>query len=912
MAEHYYKSLPGIKRWNRAITDVGAQLRPYDEYLDTAINSAEQRRPVLQWREAKKEEVEAFNKRRRAKNKRGRSNHLEGYWIVLEPIPERPDEPEQTFEAFLDPEEEIFEDEKTRSSIEKLDYDRAGRALLLQSLPKEAKNEKRLWIRLNTYTLKRQREALRKLENTPLQYMASLIQLVSTNPIWPEVEEVKLSQADWKILTDESRDGTEEQRRFVNIALGTPDFAILEGPPGSGKTTAICELIAQLIGRQKRVLLVASTHVAVDNVVERLLDWQGRQPSQPILPVRIGRDESRITSDEVAEYTFSRLSKKIKGELDEFLRKPADELPADGERAREMFKNALKHGENGGESVLSRLILESANLVCGTTIGILQHPSIKKSRNGNGAFQPFDCMILDEASKTTFTEFLVPALYAKRWIVVGDVRQLSPYVENEEFADNLRNLFLSKYDKYPKAALHTFKATSQVRGNRSGALLAINSEEEADVIAKEAKQRGIQFLNLDDCEPRTLCGVPDVVPELLGVDLVMGSSDTLQRFEHRLPPDILYDSGDLPSLPSWERARQAFIENRRLYLSQEQLCWADEMAWRLIRAFELRQQRDSNGGDRYAKEIEDLLPKTLPKSWAHSRRTNGQEPLEAIKKEIENIRRASMPSMIELLQEGFEKLAGWSDEVVLTDGFPKNVLGCRMVSLSYQHRMHPDISAFPRKQFYDEALLNDATPMKEERKWSFSKYPKRAAWIHTLPNRARSYRQNGRRNENPAEADVLMKALTAFVTWAHANPKPLDEKGKIQPWEVAALTFYRGQEALMRAKLRAKSGQRGNSRNFHLRANSDNPVKITLCTVDRFQGHEADIVLLSFVKSGSVGFLDSPNRLNVGLTRAKYQLVLIGDRGYFASDRCRSPLLRDLAKSEYLHSIGWEVQNDKT
>ena len=907
MAEHYYKSLPGIDRWDRTIKDVGAQLRPYEQYLKTAIKSAEQRRPVLQWRGASKEENAEFNKRRSEREKSERQRRWQqnpasaknARWIVLEPIPERPDELGQTFDDFLDS-DKVFEDEGAKSSIKKIDYDLEGGALLLSSLPKEDKKKgKRIWLRLNTYTLSRQKDALQKLENTPLRHMAPLIKLVSTNHTWPDVE--PLNPYDWKILRDDWRDGTEEQRKFVSIALETPDFAILEGPPGSGKTTAICELVTQLISQRKRVLLVASTHVAVDNVVERLLEWQEQQQVHPILPVRIGRDESRITSDEVAEYTFTRLSSTVRKKIGEFLKRPSDELPPGGERAREMLKSSLQKEQKEGESVLSRLILESANFVCGTTIGILQHPSIKKANGRSEAFQPFDCMILDEASKTTFTEFLVPALYAKRWIIVGDIRQLSPYVENVEFADNLRNLLPRKYDKYAKAALHTFMAALQAkRKPRAGALLAINSEEEADVIAKEAEQRNMQFINLDNFEPELL------VPKLLGADLVIGSSDTLQKFEHRLPSDLLYDPGDLPPLPSWERTRQAFIKKPRgrRYLSQERRSWADEMAWRLIRAFELRQQCDANGDKRYEEEIESLLPKTLPASWLNSHRLNGQDPCEIIKKKIENIRRAAMPSMIELLQRGFERLKGWRDKVVLTDGFLEEDLLCRMIPLSYQHRMHPDISAFPREQFYKGSLLRDAGSMCKDRDWSFSQYHKRAVWIQVRPQ----YRRNeSGRNANSTEADVLMKELNAFVEWAVANPRPPDKNGQVQPWEVAALTFYRGQEALLRKKLQAVSGQRGNTRNFRLPKESDRPVKITLCTVDRFQGHEADVVFLSFVKSGSVEFLDSPNRLNVGLTRAKYQLVLIGDRSYFAHCRCKSELLQELAGSRHWHSIGWKV-----
>ncbi|MBK7760545.1 MAG: hypothetical protein IPI35_29885 [Deltaproteobacteria bacterium] len=60
-----------------------------------------------------------------------------------------------------------------------------------------------------------------------------------------------------------------------------------------------------------------------------------------------------------------------------------------------------------------------------------------------------------------------------------------------------------------------------------------------------------------------------------------------------------------------------------------------------------------------------------------------------------------MPSILELLQRGFERLPGKPDfRVVLTDGLPAHVLSSRLVALSYQHRMHPDISRFPREQFY--------------------------------------------------------------------------------------------------------------------------------------------------------------------------------------------------------------------
>ena len=74
------------------------------------------------------------------------------------------------------------------------------------------------------------------------------------------------------MLRDSDFPGVQNQRNFVETAITTPDFAILEGPPGSGKKHTICEIILQTIKRNMRILLCASTHVAVDNILEYLVN----------------------------------------------------------------------------------------------------------------------------------------------------------------------------------------------------------------------------------------------------------------------------------------------------------------------------------------------------------------------------------------------------------------------------------------------------------------------------------------------------------------------------------------------------------------------------------------------------------------------------------------------------------------
>jgi DNA polymerase III delta prime subunit len=266
-----------------------------------------------------------------------------------------------------------------------------------------------LTVRVNTYSLRKQKESISTLLQMPVGEQSKLIKLFENRDRteWQEPERKRINE--WFVITDETRSGCVEQQRFISQAINTPDFAILEGPPGSGKTTVILELICQLANQGKRVLLCGSTHVAIDNVLERLKEHRNGTnllEQLSILPVRIG-DEKRINED-IREFQINNLTV-----------------------------------DNGIDQTL---LLEASNLVCGTTIGILQHPKFKE-RNKNWRDTPiapeFDYLIIDESSKTTFQEFLVPAMYAKKWVLVGDVMQLSPFTERQEIVCNIEQLVIN-------------------------------------------------------------------------------------------------------------------------------------------------------------------------------------------------------------------------------------------------------------------------------------------------------------------------------------------------------------------------------------------------------------------------------------------------------------------------------------
>jgi hypothetical protein len=727
-----------------------------------------------------------------------------------------------------------------------------------------------LYLPPNEYVINQQKRTLRKIRDNPEPEHRNLLRLFeeSWRTNWERVKPVQIKN--WAFLKDHGLEGTEEQREFVEIALGTPDFAILEGPPGSGKTTTICEIIIQEIQRGHRVLLCASTHVAVDNVLETLEEHG--DTSKQVLAVRIGLE--RRISESVVDFQLQNREKKERKDLIKKLLNQPDRTDS-----QQYLLDALQSSDK--ENIITRVILDSANLVCGTTIGILQHPDIKAIReNGKNAkgepfVAPFDCLILDEASKTTFQEFLVPALYCRKWILVGDIRQLSPYVETTHVEDNILNLIQSEEDA--QVCLDNFLSWNGSRRNTQG-ILVINPKE-PDKYCAQAEKLGLNFLDL------TKNNSSYSYWDILSAQVILVNEESLLEIEALLPPDFTVSPQEaMTSL--MHRRYEYWLKNNASQIidgtKEASIVWAQNLGWRISRSFELRDNPE--GSEHYDSAIKALLPQ-----WGS---VDEQDHLE---RDIETIKRIALPSALELLQKGFGRGNKYRRGSSITDGIDAQIFSERHIKLSYQHRMHPEISRFPREYIYDSNSLKDLEMIAEKREWGYKRYDYRAGWIQTIGVHKDS-------NSNKLEADIVIEELASFLEWAKKNPNKNGEA----PWKVAVLTFYRDQESYLRKRIQKMLGTRLRTE-FKVK---DGSTIIRLCTVDRFQGHEADLVILSFVRNNRIGFLDSSTRLNVAITRARYQLLLVGNRRRFARQK-RDNRLKDLAENVPVLGSVWAGRNRK-
>ena len=917
MAQLYYRNL-GVRRPDVLMHRAFGELKTFYDFLkrtrDYLENAAVKR---LAWCPG---ETPA-NDNKGGKHGEGTGS---GTWIQLTEPPDRPNAPEATFRVFLD--ENVREVYEAEPSVEREAMDaRSGGRLnfgperkiavidrdpeTFQLQLERAPMLPELLIRPNTWPLICQIRALWTLQNSPSPAHLPLLRLFEglDHASWPPVEPVvakvwkvqserdviglryrarpvEASDWSWMVLSDANRPGTDEQRQFVELALGTPDFALLEGPPGSGKTTAICELVLQFAKRGARVLLSASTHVAVDNVLERLMD-ESSPHRDLVIPIRIG--DRRNVSDGARPWQFEHFVETERERLLRELRRRRSLT-----RSRQALFDALR----SGSSAVERLVLDAANLVCGTTIGILQHPDIKSERNSNGHTRPgFDVLIVDEASKTPFQEFLVPALLAKRWIIVGDPKQLSPYVDEDAMAANVEACLADA--RIRDACVDAFMAARpNVRRRRTAAVVA---EDELTSLAyrRQCDARGVALADADRDDPDD--------HGFGTADIVIGTSSALQGRADALPLDVATVRGPENALHVVRRRADAWL--RLAGRARKELPrWASEVAWRLASLYEQRmgERAGDSGGDR--RTITEHLPGTLdgipgraerdgnPRTTAERLRQEveallpvaetGAKP-DQVRQEIDRVRRVALPSVLESLRHGFERNANQRTGSALSDGLPPPVLGPRHVLLSTQHRMHPEIAAFCHEHVYDHEALRTPDDMKAERAWNYPRYAYRAVWRDVRGG------FDGRFNRNEEEARSVAEELRHFDEWARMNPR---DDGR--PWEAAVLTFYRGQERAVRSRLRSWTRQDRAIRHF-TRGMKNRPwLRIELCTVDRFQGHEADLVLISFARSHPTSFLESPNRLNVALTRARYQRVVIGDR--HAMRRARGALLKVLAENE--------------
>ncbi|KAG1414926.1 hypothetical protein G6F58_006718 [Rhizopus delemar] len=215
----------------------------------------------------------------------------------------------------------------------------------------------------------------------------------------------------------------------------------------------------------------------------------------------------------------------------------------------------------------------------------------------------------------------------------------------------------------------------------------------------------------------------------------------------------------------------------------------------------------------------------------------------------------------------------------------EKTVGKEVNLLSIQYRMHPEISTFPSKLFY-QSRLQDGPGMDKISSAIWHALPEFPPYCFYDVRDGQEKMGRGKSIFNVAEADAAVclvdLLLTKLPTIKFAS-------------KIGVITPYKQQVGQLKAR-------------FQKRFGNGIVDAIDFNTVDGFQGQEKEIVIFSCVRAGSgrgIGFLADMRRMNVGLTRAKCSLFVLGHARSLSRSEYWGDLVRDAEKRSLIRECGY-------
>lgn len=304
-----------------------------------------------------------------------------------------------------------------------------------------------------------------------------------------DIERFKREIIDDKLKNDET------QKMAVAAALSKKPICLIQGPPGTGKTTVIVESVQQLIKRNRdtKILVVSQTNMAVDNVLEKLpedISFMRLASKSAIENEKIPSKVQKHLFDEKLKLWRDQTIKKSRGHLEGLPKYDKELLDLYRNfriekknikkinQFRKLYKNKGIHVDHrnrlsdlfGSTDDLKKIEgiflnnlgerLITLHAIQGDWFSFIQdHKSTIKNGSEDIDLQTafcrsmsvigstcnhidsghysrmgfkFDYMIMDESSKATCAEALVPINMSENLILIGDHKQLPPFVTREE------------------------------------------------------------------------------------------------------------------------------------------------------------------------------------------------------------------------------------------------------------------------------------------------------------------------------------------------------------------------------------------------------------------------------------------------------------------------------------------------
>ncbi|KAK6253995.1 hypothetical protein QUC31_015715 [Theobroma cacao] len=197
--------------------------------------------------------------------------------------------------------------------------------------------------------------------------------------------------------------------------------------------------------------------------------------------------------------------------------------------------------------------------------------------------------------------------------------------------------------------------------------------------------------------------------------------------------------------------------------------------------------------------------------------------------------------------------------------------------LKTQYRMHPEIRSFPSKEFYDEAL-EDGSDVEDQTTRDWHKYRCFGPFcVFDIYEGKESQPSGSGSWVNIDEIEFILVMYHKLITM---YPELRSSS------QFAIISPYRHQVKLLQERFQDTFGV-------------ESKKVVDIGTIDGFQGREKDVVIFSCVRASKdrgIGFVSDFRRMNVGITRAKSSVLVVGSASTLRRDEHWSNLVESAEK----------------
>jgi hypothetical protein len=711
-----------------------------------------------------------------------------------------------------------------------------------------------------------------------------------------------------------------DQKLAIQKMLSVPDIAYIQGPPGTGKTSMIAEACSHFIRMGKRVLIASQTNLAVDNALERLKD------DPEIRPIRIrGQDNDDDLIDTLENWYKSAAVHTTKRVLN-----PLTSLRLQISKTQRWLSTASSHlsiqrqtVKEVSEILLSKLQaqteLEEAKLISqkinecnadskwwGHIIAVLDgtdwDPAIGKNVTQQSVFRLFEY-----AADFHLPNLTVPKVGTSSEALQRHAQRLIGHIKAESSIDSI-NVSKVTYENFVSKILIESNCGQQTNEAIQYELHAIRvTEFKLKEISQYFDDADSRLREVNEKINSALNESPVIVQSNENLEVYL--SDAIEKVEKHLNL-LKQQQSDYEVFSPWISLLQDWSDS--ITNASERTLKKDEV-WEHYNSsvnvagitcnLSNKTYENANLGrfdvviiDEVSKAtpLELLMPlqkspcailvgdhRQLPPTFEFNSTdtkasVNSPTPDEnddMLVDEADLLERYKQLVTASLFKDGFEEIHESSKESLLT-----------------QYRMHPAIMSLVNR-FYDNRLkCGLPLPVENEEipKWAqrehgltitsplgvtYLKPDNHVLWLDSTKDSQGKdvYEHKSAQGvHNKLEVQLVTTVTKKILEALTAAPE-----GKT----ISIITFYNEQKRLLKKEVADAIG---------IPQNMLHKKNIEIETVDRFQGKETDIVIVSMVRNPSFRLSQKSNpakfeRINVAFSRARDLLVIVGSDTTFGN-----------------------------